>query len=232
MKRLFKLFTLLIVLLFVTSLTSCADNKEVELKNVNLPIVLDISTDDKTFVGYYTFDEANKTGKLYLVGASIPQGEYEEVFINKTDKDYSFPSYAHRRSGYQFAGWYQTEEFINGMRVTTLSTSSVDADKVIYAKYITYADAGMVAIVCVVIVFAMLALLWGIVALFKYIKPKQEVKQQTNSAQAPVQNAPKKALKVEDIKDEDMMVAALIATIDYHNETNEDVRVVSIKQIG
>ena len=30
----------------------------------------------------------------------------------------------------------------------------------------------------------------------------------------------------EDIKDEDMMVAALVATIDYHNETKEDVRVV------
>ena len=38
--------------------------------------------------------------------------------------------------------------------------------------------------------------------------------------------------KMTDIKDEDMMVAALIATIDYSNETGKDVRLVSIKQIG
>ena len=35
-----------------------------------------------------------------------------------------------------------------------------------------------------------------------------------------------------DITDEDMMVAALIATIDYRNEVKTDVRLVSIKQIN
>ena len=49
---------------------------------------------------------------------------------------------------------------------------------------------------------------------------------------APVQYAQPSSLKLEDIKDEDMMVAALVATIDYHEETKQDVRVVSIKQIG
>jgi hypothetical protein len=42
----------------------------------------------------------------------------------------------------------------------------------------------------------------------------------------------KKKLSIEDIKDEDMMVAALIATIDYTNETKKDVRLVSIKQMS
>ena len=36
---------------------------------------------------------------------------------------------------------------------------------------------------------------------------------------------------MEDIKDDDMMAAALVATIDYHEETGENVRVVSIKEI-
>mgnify|MGYP003291215999 CR=1 FL=1 len=36
---------------------------------------------------------------------------------------------------------------------------------------------------------------------------------------------------IKDIKDEEMMAAALVATIDYHNETKKDVRVVSIKEI-
>lgn len=43
---------------------------------------------------------------------------------------------------------------------------------------------------------------------------------------------PKKALSMDDITDEDMMVAALVATIDYANEASGNVRLVSIKQIG
>ena len=40
-------------------------------------------------------------------------------------------------------------------------------------------------------------------------------------------------IKLEDIKDEDMMVAALIATAEFVEETKEkDARLVSIKQIG
>ena len=38
--------------------------------------------------------------------------------------------------------------------------------------------------------------------------------------------------KSTEIKDEDMMVAALIATVEFNNETKEDAKLVSIKQIG
>ena len=48
----------------------------------------------------------------------------------------------------------------------------------------------------------------------------------------PVKQVKKAVNKMTDINDEDMMVAALIATIDYANETKKDVRLVSIKQIG
>ena len=41
----------------------------------------------------------------------------------------------------------------------------------------------------------------------------------------------KKKISIEDIKDEDMMVAALIASIDYQQVTKGDVQVVSIKEI-
>ena len=77
----------------------------------------------------------------------------------------------------------------------------------------------------------MLILLCLIVSAFKYL-PKKEEKKETVAKPQPVVSAPQKAFTMEDIKDEDMMVAALVATIDYHNETNEDVRVVSVKQIG
>ena len=99
-------------------------------------------------------------------------------------------------------------------------------------KDINIGEAALVAIVCIIIVFGMLAFLWGVVAMFKYVVPKEKEKSANKKAsQSPVV-APQKAFTMEDIKDEDMMVAALVATIDYHNETNEDVRVVSVKQIG
>lgn len=236
MKKGFKLLTLVIAFFLVINLASCSSKESnLDLKDVTIPIVLDISTEDKVFLGYYTFDAETKTGTLYTVGASIPGGQYEEVFIDV--KEEALPSYANGRNGLKFAGWYPTAAFTNGAKLSSLAAMDSDADGVIYAKYITYGDAGIIAVVCVIIVFSMLALLWGIVSLFKYIKPKAENKQQTsnnpvNNASAPVVNAPKQAFTIEDIKDEDMMVAALVATIDYHNETNEDVRVVSIKQIG
>ena len=49
---------------------------------------------------------------------------------------------------------------------------------------------------------------------------------------AAVVAAPQKAFTAADIKDEDMMVAALIATIEFNQETKEDAKLVSIKQIG
>ena len=77
-----------------------------------------------------------------------------------------------------------------------------------------------------IIVFSMLALLCGIVTLLKFVAPKEKpVQQQASATKA------EKALTMEDIKDDDMMAAALVATIDYHEETGENVRVVSIKEI-
>lgn len=237
MKKLFKLFILVITCLFVFSLTSCkkgsfADAELVKVGGIQdqVYIVSDRPEEGKTFVGYYSFDEEAKTGTLYLVGASIPTGEYEPVYVNQTTGDYSLPAHGHQRDGYYFAGWYQSAEFVNGQRVTTLSTA--DSDKVVYAKYITLADAGIVAGVCIAIVFLMLILLCLIVSAFKYLPNKKEVKKETVAKPQPVVSAPQKAFTMEDIKDEDMMVAALVATIDYHNETKEDVRVVSVKQIG
>ena len=104
---------------------------------------------------------------------------------------------------------------------------------IILSEYVdmTFVDACLVALVCIAIVFAMLALLWGIVAAFKLVAPKAEATVKENKPVA-VSSAPQKAFTAADIKDEDMMVAALIASIDYQEETKENVRVVSVKQIG
>lgn len=98
----------------------------------------------------------------------------------------------------------------------------------ILAEEVTPVESLLIALVCILIVFAMLALLWGIVALFRLLPKKQ---QKTEESRPVVISDNKKTLKLEDITDDDMMVAALVATIEYHNETGKDVKVTSIKEL-
>ncbi len=96
---------------------------------------------------------------------------------------------------------------------------------------VSFIDSLSITAICVLIVFLMLILLALVVATFQLFagkKPNAVVETQP----VPVAYTQPSGLKLEDIKDEDMMVAALVATIDYHEETKKDVRVVSIKQIG
>ncbi len=96
---------------------------------------------------------------------------------------------------------------------------------------ISFIESLSITGVCVLIVFLMLILLALVVAAFEWFKPKKKEVVQEEVA-SPVTYTQPTSLKLEDIKDEDMMVAALVASIDYHEEIKEDVRVVSIKQIG
>ena len=85
------------------------------------------------------------------------------------------------------------------------------------------------SLVAIAIVFIVLALLVLIVSLMSKIKFKEAKKE----APATPVVAPQKKFTIDDIKDEDMMVAALVATADFIEETKKtDVRVVSVKQIG
>lgn len=82
------------------------------------------------------------------------------------------------------------------------------------------------ALIAILIVFAVLVVIILCVNLLKLANKKEE------SVEEKQVEAPKKPFTIEDITDEDMMVAALIATIDYASETKKDVRLVSIKQIS
>ena len=131
------------------------------------------------------------------------------------EEGFSYPEVVVK--GLNYAGYFKAD----GTRVSTEVS-----DSVLYVRYMSFADAGLVVVVCVAIVFAMLALLWGIVSLFRFIAPKAiEAKKE----EKPV--VQKQQIKLEDIKDEDMMVAVLVASIDYHEETQQDVRVVSVKEL-
>ncbi|MDD4596103.1 MAG: hypothetical protein PHQ30_05290 [Candidatus Izemoplasmatales bacterium] len=81
------------------------------------------------------------------------------------------------------------------------------------------------SIFSIVIVYAMLFLLTLIIAPFKYIKNKDKVTEETNI------DVKSKPFTIEDIKDEDMMVATLVASIDARKTLNTDVVVKSVKEI-
>lgn len=95
---------------------------------------------------------------------------------------------------------------------------------------LTVIDGLLFSLVAIVMVFAVLAILVLAVSLMSKINFEKAKEQ---APETPIAVAPQKKFSVEDIKDEDMMVAALVATADFIEETKKtDARVVSIKQIG
>lgn len=91
--------------------------------------------------------------------------------------------------------------------------------------FITYAlsDGLFISIFSIIVVFLIILLVSVVIKLFQYFEEKPLIKQE--------QIETKKILRIEDITDEDMMVAALVASIDYQDSIKGDVRVTSIKEI-
>ena len=97
----------------------------------------------------------------------------------------------------------------------------------IYEGPIEVVTGLLIALIAIALVFAVLLIIIGSINILKLAGNKStvEVKEEVKKP------APAVAKNTES-KDEDMMVAALVATIDYSNETKKDVKLVSIKQIG
>lgn len=84
-------------------------------------------------------------------------------------------------------------------------------------------EALQITINCMLIVFTVLLILMGLVSLFKFL-PKTEIRKRTHKST--------KNKYVEfDKMDNDMKVAALVATIEYREETNKEVKLKSIRRI-
>jgi len=89
--------------------------------------------------------------------------------------------------------------------------------------YNTFSDGLLISLFSILIVFLMLGVVALAIGLLKYIVvPTNDIIEQPTIH---------KSINLSDIKDEDMMVAALVASIDYFNEIKKDVRIVSIKEI-
>lgn len=85
-------------------------------------------------------------------------------------------------------------------------------------------------IILLIIIIIILSL-----AVFRLSKPTSLV---DNQVQEEIESLPKRIIykensrrKIDDIQDEDMLVAILVATIDFTEDTKTDAKLVSIKQI-
>ena len=145
---------------------------------------------------------------------------------------------------------FTTEELKQTLRYADMAvdeydqTSSVDpvltnfkAEIVIANEYVneqekdvTLTEGVLDSVFCIAVVFGVLVLLWFIVDSFKYLGGTQ--KAQPKEAKVEIQKEERKPLLLEDITDPDMMVAALVATIDYSNSGARDVKLVNIKEVG
>lgn len=82
----------------------------------------------------------------------------------------------------------------------------------------------LISLFSITIVFLLLGLISFVIWALKYIHKNPMI--------IPlIQNKSRPTIELSDIKDEDMMVAALVASIDYFEATKENVRIVSIKQL-
>ena len=96
---------------------------------------------------------------------------------------------------------------------------------------IKFVEACLFGLFSILVVFVILILITLIIALMAKLKitDKKEVKQVAKPVEQPV--VTRKTTKLEDIKDDDMMAAVLVATIDYANEIKEDVHLVSVREL-
>lgn len=96
---------------------------------------------------------------------------------------------------------------------------------------ITFGEACLFALFSILVVFLILIFITLIISLMKKLKLQDKVETSGVAVKPVVEEKVRKQTKLEDIKDDDMMVAVLVATIDYANEVKEDVHLVSVREL-
>ena len=242
MKKIIRIFSLIFVLLFTVLLVSCADSNYLDLSNKTFnEIKEEKKIEGKELIGILLIkDQVNSfkdknindypTGKIYamyqesFVG-NLPNGEYLLVYGDeKANNKYLYPTI--KPKGLYFSGIY--EEKAEAGKVEFNRINEVNNDEIVYVRFISYTDAALMSLICILIVFAILIVICLIVSLFKFKKQsKQEVVEEKVEKPA----LPRRRISIEEITDEDMKIAAIVASIDYHEQIKEDVRIVSIREI-
>lgn len=94
-------------------------------------------------------------------------------------------------------------------------------------KVVMSGTEGLVfALFAILMVFTVLLVIIAITSLISYVINKLEKKETVKEVKEE-----KKVTKNLNIEDEDMMVAVLIASIDYQNEIKKDVRLTNVRRI-
>lgn len=95
-------------------------------------------------------------------------------------------------------------------------------------------QGALYALLSILMVFAVLLIIIGITTLIFKLLGLFELKKMLDANKKKanlVAETDNSNEKNKDITDEDMMVAVLIATIDYQNEIHQDVRLISVKEV-
>ena len=96
-----------------------------------------------------------------------------------------------------------------------------------------FSNGAIASILSIIMVFVILLIIIGITTLIFKITGLFELKKELDEykdGNVKKEN-PQVITKSTDIKDDDMMVAVLIASIDYQEEIGKDVKLVSVKEI-
>ena len=100
------------------------------------------------------------------------------------------------------------------------------------SKTYQWADSAIAAVVAILMVFLILGAIILITHLVFKALGYLDLKKEIDKAKKPAKPAETSAKPTQfNEKDEDMVAAVLVATIDYRNEINQDVRLVSVKEI-
>jgi len=110
------------------------------------------------------------------------------------------------------------------------------ADVISKTDKIQFSDGALLSLVAILIVFAVLFMIIGITELiFKatgLFDLKKELDEYKNNGTVKKESKNEKVYHdTVEITDDDMMVAVLIASIDYQEEIKKDVRLVSVKEV-
>ena len=89
-----------------------------------------------------------------------------------------------------------------------------------------FSEGAVIAIVAIVMVFAVLLLIIVLTEIISKVAGKEETKEVATAASANTT-----AYSSLNINDEDATIACLIASIDLRNETNKQVQVLSVREV-
>ena len=92
-------------------------------------------------------------------------------------------------------------------------------------QYSNFKDGAIIALLSIVMVFVVLLVIIVLTELISRLAGKDEEQEETQETFT----STKEALPL-NINDEDALVACLVASIDYRNETKKNIQVISVKE--